>query len=211
MEPVKNKLKIVILLIVLLLIGILFVLDIMGNICPLALISNTLGEPIIVTRERDLLFTGISQVMSDENNIYILFGTYSVVQVYSHEGEYKYTISVYNHVNGRTEIAVLDNHLYIRDKAYNIYVFHNGNFVEFIPQAESENSVAMLPYGISDPAYSVHLGSILKSAEDGNAKCVIHRPLILSIYQNNLLFILQCILIMIAGFILFLSVKKKYV
>lgn len=209
MAYANNKFKTVMLFIILLLIGILFVLQLIGNICPLTLISNSPGEPIIVTRNSDLLFTGVTQIVSDDNNIYILFGTYSVVQVYTQEGEYKYTISVYNHMNGRTEIAVHDNHLYIRDKLGNIYVFYGDQFINLIDRTEVTHFAATLPYGAYDSAYRVHLGSIFKLVENENEECVIKRPLILTIYQNNLIFCMQFFLILVTGFILFLPVMKK--
>ena len=204
-----KKRKMITLIIMIHLIGIFFVVELIGNICPASLMSNAPGKPLIITRKNDLLFTGISQIVSDENRIYVLFGTYSVVQVYTHEGEYLFTISVYNHVNGRTELATYDNQLYIRDKVGNVYVFNDNRFVGYVPREEAEEYSARLPYGTSDTAYNVRRGSICKTEECGTSVVVIQRPFILSIYQNNALFIIRFLLFVIIGFILSLPILHK--
>lgn len=209
MSNTPIKIKTIILLTIISLICILFILDLIGNICPFTLMAKSVDTPIIVARKNDLLFTKVSQIVSDDNRIYVLFGTYSVVQVYTHEGEYLYTISVYNHLNGRTEIAAHNNYLYIRDKIGNVYVFSSDCFVERIDRTEQANLPTMLSFGISDSAYSVRLGSIWESETIDSAKCVIQRPIILSIYQNNTIFLMKLILVMIAGFVLFIPPARK--
>lgn len=207
-----TKLKLYVFLIVFLLICFLFLVDIIGRICPYELVSSSTDKPIVIVRNSDFLCTGISQIVSDGDNIYVLFGTYSVVQVYTHEGDYQYTISVYNHLNGRTEIATHENRLYIRDKIDNVYVFRNGVLTNFIDQNESAPITQTLSFGASDSAYSIRSGSIWHLVEDYGAKCVVQRPAFLFIYQNNLLFFIQFSLAILAGLVLFLplpgSLKK---
>ena len=181
-----NKVKFAVILILLALIALLFLLGIIGNICPSELIAGKEGTPLFLVRSDDILLTGISQIVSDSNNIYILYGTYSVVQVYGMDGSYQHSLSVYNHANGLTEIAVKNNRFYICDKVSNIYIFENGSFVEFITREESADLRKSLSFGASSAAYDVRSGSVWYIPDHTEAYCIIERPVWLNLYQHDL-------------------------
>ena len=203
------KTKITLFLATLVLCGAVFVLNIIGLIPPLNLIASAVGQPKIVVRDSDLMCTSIAQVVSDDSSIYVLFGQYSIVQVYSKEGEYQYTISVYNHLNGETEIATLNGSLYVLDKVGNVYIFRDGSLSEFIDSTASLNVKQTIPFGKSDSNYLVQLGSIWFASATGEAYCAIQRPFWLSIYQGSTLWLCMLFLIILSWVILTFPDFKK--
>lgn len=204
MNWIKWKVGLILLCIVLLAAS--FALDIIGEIRPIELAVRSEGSPILIKRENDFLSTGISQIVSDGNQLYVLFGTYGVVQVYSAEGAYQYSISVYRHMNGMIEIAEKDGCLYIRDKLDNIYVFSNGEFLEYIEWVDSTDITKSMQFGVSDPQYTIKGSSIWRTADD---LCVLNRPGWLAIYQGSTNWLIKVLLIILCASILLLPTKKK--
>ena len=186
----------------------LFVMNIFSMICPPELIAAEEGSPVIMVRENDFLCTDISQVVSDDENLYVLFGQYGVVQVYTLDGTYQYTISVYNHANGRTEIAVLKNRLYIEDKKSNLYVFENGSLVQYLDRTESYELRQRLPFGAWDQDYMVKAGSVWYAPDGVEPHCVVQRPVWLGLYQNDGITMLLFLLVALSGGLLLLPKRK---
>ena len=203
------RFRLVILFVILTLICGLFVMNLAGMICPSELIAAEEGSPVILVRENDFLCTGISQVVSDDENLYVLFGKYGVVQVYTLDGTYRHTISVYNHANGRTEIAVLKNRLYIEDKKSNLYVFENGSLVQYLDRSESYETRGFLPLGDWDQDYTVKAGSVWYAPDGVESHCVVQRPVWLGLYQNGRITTLLFLLVALSGGLLMIPNRKK--
>lgn len=200
------KLKIWLVLLCTVLIGCSFALDVLGIVRPPELVASSEGVPILVKRKNDLLCTGISQIEADEEQIYILFGTYGVVQVYTTEGQYLYSVSVYNHNNGRTEIMAKNGSLYIRDKHHNIYIISDGEFLEFIANDDADSIGKSRKFGVSDPNYTLKGSSVWRVSDD---TCVLKRPDWLVIYQGNINWLIKFLLMITVGIILYFPVPKK--
>ena len=200
------KLKIWLVLLCTVLIGCSFALDVLGIVRPPELVASSEGVPILVKRKNDLLCTGISQIEADEEQIYILFGTYGVVQVYTTEGQYLYSVSVYNHNNGRTEIMAKNGSLYIRDKHHNIYIISDGEFLEFIANDDADSIGKSRKFGVSDPNYTLKGSSVWRASDD---TCVLKRPDWLVIYQGNINWLIKFLLMITVGIILYFPVPKK--
>ena len=180
-----RKIQIILILIVCLLIASLFIMDIMGMIRPAELYASEVGTPIVIKRENDFLCSEITQIASDDNNLYILFNSYNVVQVYTLDGIYQYSIGVRAHTNGRNQIATRDNSLYISDKQSNIYIFKDGSLAQFVAQDESAEIHDTINFWADDPQYQVKGSSVWFMPEDADAYCVVQRPFWLALYQNN--------------------------
>lgn len=90
-----SKIKFTVLVVVIIIIGAVFLLKLLGIICPIDLIASSVDKPVIIVRDSDLLCTGISQIISDDNHIYVLYGRHSVVQVYTLDGNYLYSVSLH--------------------------------------------------------------------------------------------------------------------
>ena len=179
------RFKMILFLVIIGLLCATFAFSVLGLICPAELIAGSEGSPLCVVRDNDFLCTGISQIVTDENYIYVLFGTYSVVQAYTHEGEYCYSVSVYNYPNGRTMIAAYQNELYICDKKSNIYIFEDGKFKQFVDRKDSAGIRSQLSFWDWAPDYSVHLGSVWYAPDGEPVHSVIQRPRWLSLYQKD--------------------------
>ena len=205
------KFRLLTLAVLWLLIAGLFAMNIFGMICPPSLVAYGEGNPVVTVRENDFLCTGISQVVSDDKNLYVLFGKYGVVQVYTLDGGYRYTISVYNHTNGRTEIAVMKNRLYIEDKISNLYVFENGSLVQYLDRTESYETRRSLPLGAWDQDYAVKAGSVWYAPDGELSQCVLQRPAWLGLYQNDATTLLSFLLVAMSGALLLLPKRKAAV
>ncbi len=202
------KFRIFALFVLLFLIAVLFVTNIVGMICPPSLVAFAEGSPVITVRDRDFLCTGISQVVSDDGNLYVLFGRYGVVQAYTQDGAYRYTISVYDHANGRTEIAVRENRLYICDKISNLYVFEDGVLSRYVDRAESYEIRRSLNLGAWDAEYVVQAGSVWYAPDGVPQHCVIQRPAWLGLYQNGAITMLMFLLVAMSGALLVFPNRK---
>lgn len=201
------KAKITITFLCLFLLGCAFLLDVAGMVRPGELAAPSEGVPTIAKRENDLLLTGISQVVTDGDHIYVLFGTYGVVQTYSMAGKYQYSVSVYNHSNGRIQIAAENGSLYIADKRGNVYVFTDGSFSEYLNENESDAIARKLKFGVSDSDYTVKRSSVWRISDN---TCVIRRPDWLVLYQGNISWLFKFFLIITIGWVIsFPSPKKK--
>lgn len=187
----------------------LFAMNVFGMICPSGLVAYAEGNPIVTVRESEFLCTGISQVVSDDENLYVLFGNYGVVQAYTLDGVYRYTISVYNHANGRTEIAVLKNRLYIEDKVSNLYVLEDGVLTEYFDRLESSEFRQRLPFGKWDSDYVIKSGSVWYAPNGVLSHCVIQRPAWLGLYQNDGITVLLLLLVALSGALLVFPNRKS--
>ena len=168
------------------------------HICPIDLRAKVIGKPICVKRQTAILNTGIDQILTDSQHIYVVHGGYGVVQVYDLQGEYQKSIAVYSHRNGRVRIAVDSGHLYICDKKYNVYIFTDGEFDSYFDSANAEPFLSNLSFDENSDAYSLKSGSIWHTDGSGSACIIIARPAWLSLYQNGLgdLIVLSFILIL---------------
>ena len=190
-----KKWKSCLITVMLVLIGLLSFFELTGAICPPELQATGEGVPTVITRKDDLLITGVAQIVSDTDRIYVLYGTYSVVQAYTTAGEYLYSVSVYNHPGGATAMAAKDGELYIRDKQGNIYIFSGTELKEYLEQPDGDHPAARLSYGTSDPGYRLRWGSV----ENAAGETVIARPVYTALYHNGMISRLQFYLIAAIG------------
>jgi len=203
------KLKLVLSIIIYSLILLFLSLYLLGCVRPFELISPSVGIPVVLRRHTDLICAGITQVVTDGDCIYVLYGRHSVVQVYSTGGQYLYSISVYNHLNGRTEIAINDNVLYVQDKVGNIYHFSEGQFVSFIDRNGNDLLSNSLSFGMSDSNYEVRQSSVWYLPKNEEQCCVIQRPMWLAVYQNGTIDSILFVLGILWGMTLFISTQRK--
>ena len=149
-----KRVKLYLLLMLIVLLPIVSFASSIGRECPRDLRANSIGVPLCIKRETDLLHTGIQQIVSDNNYIYVLFN-YGVVQVYDFNGEYLQSIAVFNHENGRIMIAANNSKLYIKDKVSNIYVFDDGTFETFVSKDDAAQLFSELNFTSSDPNFKI--------------------------------------------------------
>lgn len=198
------KIRMILLLTILILLGILSAVDLIFGIAPWEKRPSEEGSPIIEVRSGALLSANITQAVADGENLYLVNGRRSTVQIYTLQGTYRYSISVFNHNNGRTQIAAHAGRLYIRDKRGNIYIFHNDEFTQFIDRKDSREVTQKFNWGYSDPAYQLRGGSVWFCPDQENAVCLISRPLWQVVFQSDVSWGIRFFLMIFAGYLLYL-------
>lgn len=165
------------------------------------------GKPIVTVQTSERLYMEIRQMVNDDATLYILYGEHGVIQAYDFDGNYLYTISMYNHRNGGFDMAVEGNTLYVFDKSNNLYAFCNGEFVQFW----SNDSEAVkyvrdrVGYSMASDDFEVRISSVWDVSSD-EARCIIKRPAWLVIYQyTNVSFVF-----VLLGFAVFFWIYEKY-
>lgn len=180
-----------------------FILKIAGGLSQKVVTANTVGTPLVLDQENHLINSSITQVLETKDAIFLVYGYKSIVQVYSLEGTYLYTLSVYNYLNGRTELAFSESVdvLYISDKRHNMYAFSGEDFLEYVDGSGSWDIYTKLNFGRSSPNYTIRSGSVWYS--DGEvSRCVVQRPIWQSLFQNNALDLLLLFLLIVMGIVL---------
>lgn len=209
----KNKIIFYAIIVLLVLFIIARLLSFISGIRPFSLQAATPGEPLIVTRKTDLLLTDISEIASDDDHIYVMFGHYCVVQVYSKSGVYQYTVSFYDNLRGVPSIAADQGRLYIVDKERNVYILCNGSLETFIPKGECTQKQAQeinCKFSANSGKDYTVIGSSVWFAPQGAAQyCVIHRPAYLVLFHKNVSFFFQLFAIIAIGYFIMLIPKKR--
>ena len=206
----KVNLKLIVLLILMFLVLSIFIIKIVGGLSWKERTASTVGTPLVLKQENDIVNSSITQVLESKDIIFLVYGYKSIVQAYSLEGTYLYTLSVYNYLNGRAEIAFNKDSLYISDKRHNMYVFLGEECVEFIDKSHSWDLYSKLNFGRSSPNYSIEAGSVW--CQDGeNYRCIVKRPIWEVLFQNNNLDLLLFFLLILTGMVLRFPylIKKK--
>lgn len=162
-------------------------------------IATICGVPTISTVEFVPTKLSVDQILADDSNLYILFGEHKgIIQVFDTNGTYQYTASFYDHMNGAFSMAVYEGALYVRDSVHNIYILRNGVLIDFINREEVPEWIDMLDFTASAENYQVRFGSVWYIA-NGAQHCVIQRPIYAALYQNDRIFLLSIIFVLMIG------------
>lgn len=202
------KIRLALVFICMLLLGITFLLDIVGGIVPAGLIAGAVGFPVVSNDYPEYHCTDITQIITDENYLYVASGHKSIVQVFTLDGTYVRTISVYNYNNGRMELALKDNILLIRDKRHNLYLFSDGELLEYLDRSAPAQISLTVPFGAYDSSYFVRNGSVWKHMEERGSVCIVEAPSVFGFYQDAMSWKIKMFLIMTIGFVLYLPGLK---
>lgn len=170
------------------------------------------GTPITFVNNTIMPHSDIEQIVADDARVYVLYGSENgVVQVFDLEGTYLYSWRLYTHLNGGFHMAVKGDSLYIQDYHADIYVFRNGEFVEFLSDEKTDTIMAAIPFSKFEEnteGYVVKNGSVWYVSGDVN-RCVIERPWITGIYQNNFNVALRVLIIAAAGITYYVYAKLR--
>lgn len=200
---VKHTWIFVVIICILLIIITTFLIEKVGESKPAELYANSVGIPIVAKRGTDFLCAGIQQIVNDEQSLYVLYGNYGVVQAYDLNGTYLYTISLYNHQNGRFEIAVRDGCLYVSDKMDNLYIFKSGEFQAFRERDSAENIRKSIDFNENSKDYIVKGTSVWYIGSKCEEKCIVSRSPLLILFQKQLGFFLRLGLIIVIAILIY--------
>ena len=156
-------------IIVFVLLTVTFILNRVGETRPSELHVEEPGRPLVLRRDTDRIYSGIRQIAADDQYLYVLYGSYGVVQVYDLRGAYQYTIALYSHENGAFRIAVQEGALLIADKLENL-------FESFLDKTEAATYLEDIPFDSPAENYVVKLSSVWRVSPEGDTACVIKRP-----------------------------------
>lgn len=184
-----------IIIFVIILLGILDMLSIMSD--DKYPIAEVCGVPVISTTYSDYPKLSVDQILVDGDDLYVLYGEHKgIIQVFDTNGAYQYTVALYDHLNGAFAMAVLEGTLYVRDSVYNVYVLRDGEFEEFIERDNATALMDALNFNLSSDEHQVRLGSIW-CISDNQEYCVVQRPIYTVLYQDNLLFLVAIIVVLL--------------
>lgn len=204
------KIRITITLVCTLLLELTFVADLLGGIIPVDLVAGAAGVPVISCDHGNYRCTDITQIIADETYLYVMSGHKSILQVYTLEGTYAYTISVCDYSNGRAELALKDDILLFKDKRHNLYLFSDGKFLEYIDQDDPAHIRWAVPFGAYDASYFIKNGSVWKHTGKNESVCIVEAPPVFGFYHNATSWKMKIALVLIIGYTLYLPpIRKK--
>lgn len=155
------------------------------------------GSPIKFEDDSPMPHSAIEQVVSDGERVYVLYtSSMGIVQVYDQSGVYLYSWRLYTHQNGALGMAVQDGALYIRDYHADMYVFREGEFVEFLRDEAADAIASIIDYmafEANTEGYKIKSGSVWY-VHGETQNCIVKRPVQTGIYQNNINYLITILL-----------------
>ncbi|MBE6921236.1 MAG: hypothetical protein E7468_06730 [Ruminococcaceae bacterium] len=168
----------------------------------------TYGTPVRFVEELDIDTINIDQIANDDTHLYLLDSDEGVLRVFDLDGNYLYTLAFYDYPNGAFMFAVKDRYLYVRDPHSHVYVFLEGEFIQFIGRDDANNILESIDFEKSSTDYVIKFASVWKVCETGDV-CVIKRPLYSVLYQDRIRILVIVGLGFAYAFIRFFVAKRK--
>lgn len=147
------------------------------------------GTPVQFKDNSVMANSNIEQVVSDGKYVYVLYTSRTgVVQIYDYDGEYLYSMRLYAHSNGAFKMAIADDTLYIEDYHADIYVFKNGDFLQFLRNDAADairHQISYSAFEKNTEGYEIINGSVWRIKGESRT-CIVNRPAQVGVYQNNI-------------------------
>lgn len=199
--PLKIRLLLILVIIPEILILMMFAIGVFAAVPPGELVAPAVGAPVVAEMLTEPLYSPITQIVADEECLYVLYNSVHVVQVFTNEGEPLYSVGFFGHTNGRSDIAVRDGRLWICDRRYNVYEFQDGAFLNFYPQESAEELRRTLPFGRSDSGYELRNGDLWLVTEE-EERCVLDRSGWAGFLQDSDGWLLLVGIVLVIGFLI---------
>ena len=148
-------------------------------------------------------WSDISDIVSCDGYLYVMFESKNVLAVYSLNGEYLHSYSFNMSKNGRSKLQTSDTFMYLESREHNLYAFKEGMFSHYLDSNTEEylqiqeeifkgSNTNQLTKSVE---YRLHGASVLREDEHGS-EVVIFRPAWLAIYQGSIQWVIHmfCIL-----------------
>lgn len=198
--------------VIILIIGVAFSLIFRPNDDTKGLPDAIWGKPVLFENDSVMPNSGIEQVLSDGQRVYVLYTSRNgVVQVYDCNGIYLYSVRLYAHLNGAFAMAVDGNMLYIEDYHGDIYVFKDGEFAEFLRSDAADAIKKEIPHSTFEKnteGYEVRSGSVWR-IEGAIQTCIVNRPAQTGIFQNNMDNLITIFVFMVFALVYWYVQKKR--
>lgn len=138
--------------------------------------AGVYGCPSVYIEHQPSYTANINQIAELNGVIYVLDAYDGIVTAYDSSGNYKYTISFLSYLNGRFSLAVSDDKLYVRDNHWDIYVFQDETFTEFVAKDNASYILQTVDFEDQNKAYEVRLDGSVWKVDGDKPVCVISRP-----------------------------------
>lgn len=198
--PLKIRLPLILVIIPEILMLMILAIGILAAVPPGELAAPAVGKPVTQTLTEPL-HSPITQIVADEECLYVLYNSVHVVQVFTNEGEPLYSVGFFGHPNGRSDIAVRDGRLWICDRQHNVYEVQNGAFLNFYPKESAEELRRTLPFGRSDSGYELRNGDVWLVTE-GEERCILDRSGWAGFLQDSDGWLLLVGIVIVIGFLI---------
>lgn len=162
-------------------------------------IEPVYGEPKIYVEKLNFNRMRIDQICHDEQHFYLLDESKGRVRVFNTNGDYEYTIALFDYLNGVFRLAIARERLYICDPHQEVYAFQNGEFAQFFNKENAVKLLQTLDFEKNSEKYLVRNGSVWEIS-NGEEKCVLDRPLYAARYVECIVFAVLIILCVIMRF-----------
>lgn len=142
----------------------------LSNIRPIKLGYVQLGVPKIVTEDPGAVRSEILQVLSSQDQLYVLHRN-GIVKVYSPDGRFRSAIAFYAHPNGRFGMALENGELIVQDRAGNCYYFRGAEFQRFLEHGDTGN--IRRNWDRSSEEHEIRGNSVWYVPENGVKQCIV--------------------------------------
>ena len=143
------------------------------------------GVPTEFIEDLNINTINIDQIANDDAHLYLLDSDEGALRVFDLDGNYLYTLAFYDYPNGAFMFAVKDRYLYVRDPQSHVYIFGEGEFIQFIERDDANSILENVDFEKSSTDYVIKFASVWKICETGDI-CVIKRPWYSVLYQNRI-------------------------
>ena len=145
----------------------------------------------------------ITDYSIENDTLYILFTTNSVVKCYSTQGDYLHSFRYYGYNNGYAKLHSDGDYVYLEDPGINIYVFKDGECIEYIDHDESAERVEALREYLDGheeqmttgkgESFFVKKASMWKRSRSETEAIMYRHPMTVLLYaKHTLLFSIAC-------------------
>lgn len=116
----------------------------------------------------------IDQILADQSRLYLLDEYNGYIYVFDLDGNYQYTIILYDYMNGAFRMAVTKEKLYVADPHDDVYIFSDDTFVEFRKRQDAQDLLTSIDFEKTSETYKMRFDSIYNVKND---TCVIKRSI----------------------------------
>lgn len=160
----------------------LFVVEPTVHTTPRELLPSRPDKPCVIRQESYCMPKIVTQVLHDDNNIYLMYGNIGVVQVFDLNGSYEYSIGIYKPRKHSSWLAIQDGYLYIQVNAGNLYAFQNGELQYYLSWDEAKELSESIDFADNSEIYDVRFNSIWR-LEGVDSFPIVIRPFWMGFFQ----------------------------
>lgn len=159
-------------------------------------------NPHEFTEQRNI-FSDISEIEIESDCLYVLYGDYGVIEIYTPLGEYQRSYAFYSQGSGRARTYQNEEGVWLEGKDHTLYLFHGGRFVKKLSGREVLEETKLYDLRselVSEDGNTYHYripaisNAIIRETPEGEKEVILRRPFIDFFAQQIPLFFLPVLL-----------------